>query len=756
MIDILAEPSCNDIAWSWILTLFGTDGSSCAGQIVNAQNVNSPFADAFAVLTASLAFLGSMFLSYHVVAGIVQSAYSGKVLGERWHQIWAPLRVVFGFGLMIPIGSGFSSIHYVLRDGIATASINMANATIMAYLAGATNQAVSGTSAKIVAMNGSNYANAFFDKLVCAGVIQEDKSAFFSSLAYKAAMPDNANEGTYVDKDNNSTHGYKWNFGECGTLTLLDITTDKIDKGYFNSGSNDGVFSSANAENYLSEFNGKRYQATEKLYQSIKTAFPYSKLGAEIDQHYDSVDGSTSAMIKQMREDGVVAGGVQANMNAAANQWNTDVSTSVTNMFGKMVTDTKAGSDKMLPTYGFMVAGSYERSLSALSGFTSSIANQDIASSGTDFDKKTSERVAFAKSVVSSSNIVDNQGNGATSTGDDGSDAVTKVMRSIFPNIIDMKTQKISSDPVGDMILFGNNLLAIASYAIIALGLVKAVAAGASGSWIGKIADFATGGIVGAAISSLVDYLSTWVSWMLMIMVAVGLLHSFVLPMLPMIMIFTMGVSWLIMFLEASIAGVLWAFVFIRMDGNEFFDHKQSPGVGLLFNLFLRPTLGMLAFTGGIVLLPALLNALNMIWLTTFYLQSGNHGWGMVAMWQWLASIVMFAWMQWNLTLRITSLIPTITDRVGAWMGINASGYQDGSETERHTGAMIAAGQAMGRAPIRGGGSTGARPSGGGGGGNPQPNKAQLAETAAEVGAGAATAGPVGAATALASKASKK
>jgi conjugal transfer/type IV secretion protein DotA/TraY len=218
-----------------------------------------------------------------------------------------------------------------------------------------------------------------------------------------------------------------------------------------------------------------------------------------------------------------------------------------------------------------------------------------------------------------------------------------------------------------------------------------------------------------------------------MIMIIVGLMHSFVLPLLPMIMVFTMGVQWLIMFLEGSIAAVLWAFVFIRMDGTEFFDQKQSPGAGLLFNLLLRPGLGMLAFCGMLLLLPALLNTLNQVWAGAFYVSTGEHlsddtlvgtvrnGLGFVWLWQWLASMVMFCWMQWTMTLRITGLIPSIADRVGHWMGISSTaGYGDSAETNANVGALIAGAQALHRMPIMGGGQQGKGQ--GGPGGMPKPN----------------------------------
>ncbi|MBY3151219.1 DotA/TraY family protein [Rhizobium laguerreae] len=717
MIDLLADPKCTDIAWSWILVLFGTEGTSCT--IVGAANTNSPYANAFAVLTSALAFLGSLFMAFHVVVGIVSSAKDGKVLGERWHQIWAPLRIVFGFGLLIPVGGGFSSIHYILRDAVGVAAVQLGNGVINTYVATAFKDAAAST-ARVATLAGKDYADKFFEKEVCAGVISTATSSMFTIFPYEAASPAKGEPVSFADKltSAGSATGFTWNYGDCGVLSLKDMTVDKIDNGFFStSDENNGILSADMAGRLLETFNKERYAATEKLFNSIKGlagtndgTTGYQKLGKAIDVNLDSVESSSAAMIRKFRTDGTVPVGIQDKLDAAAAQWDKDVSDAASKIFQSMTDGARSGALNHLPDYGFMVAGGYERSLSALSGMISGISNTTMGGTVPDFDEDTSKKVNFAKSVMVSSRAVDNPGDGSSSA-DGNSDAATGILASIIPsNLYNMYNAKVSADPVGDMIMFGNNLLALATYSLLALGAVKVGAAVAGGNFLAS----ASG--LGAGLGVLVDYLSNWISWLITIMILVGLMHSFVLPMLPMIMIFTMGVSWLIMFLEGAVAGVLWAFVFIRMDGQEFFDQKQSPGVGLLFNLLLRPALGMLAFCGMLVLLPALLNALNQVWLTAFSLQSGNHGLSVVALWQWVAQLVMFCWMQWTLTLRITGLIPTIADRVGHWMGISStSGYGDSQETTAHVGAMIAASQALGRAPIGGGG--GGRPRGGGGGG---------------------------------------
>lgn len=704
MIDLLSDPSCEDIAWGWILVLFGNEGTSCSGPILGATpaSVNTPYASAFAVLTAVLTLLGGLFMAYHTVAGIVSSAYTGKVLGERWHQIWAPLRIVLGFGLLIPVGGGFSSIHYILRDVVGVAAVQLANGVINTYVTAAFKDADSKMVVpKVSTMAGQDFANKFFEKELCAGVVSQMSSGMFTFWKYMAISPSKPSHNVVDDLADGDPNAIlkgqgssRWNYQDCGSLVLVDASGRP----------NDGIFSQPVAQTALQAFDIKRAAATATLANEIKGLMGekdgesnYNRLGQFIDNYGDSIDSSDASIIRALRTEKIIAPGIQDKLDAAGNRWNQAVSEAASEVFKTLSKQAREGLKNDIPNYGFMVAGAYERSLSAVSGSISGIANTVFSSTTPDLDPTTLKKLQFAKDVSSSSKAVDNKGDGTqTPNADDKSDPVAGILATIMPkNLTNMFNGSVSADPVGDMIMFGNNLLTMATWSIIAVAMLKGVAVGTGQS----IAGLFGGGI----IQGVVEYVAQWFSWLLMIMIIVGLMHSFVLPMLPMIMIFTMGVTWLVMFLEGAVAGVLWAFVFIRMDGQEFFDQKQSPGVSLLFNLLLRPALGMLAFCGMLLLLPALLNALNIVWKTAFSLQTGNHGVvSLVFIWQWVAQLVMFCWMQWTLTLRITGLIPTIADRVGHWMGINSTaGYGDQQETTANVGAMIAAGQALSKAPIQ-------------------------------------------------------
>lgn len=684
MLDLLATSPdmCKDIAWGWILTLFGTEGTGCTN-ILGAADVNTPYANAFSVLTTSLSFLGSLFLAYHVVVGIVSTAYTGKVLGERWHQIYAPLRVVLGFGLLVPMPGGFSAVHYILRDVVGLIAVNLGNAVIGTYIQTAFDPQKDYVQSQVQTLSGIDVATKFFDAELCTGVVATLPSQGYLWWKMEGESPE---EGQPTGDD-----GYTWDYGSCGNVNLPLVKTN----------ASEGVFSLHEVKTLIDDFNKNRYEATEELRKEVKALTDYKALGNYINKHSDSIETSSEAVVAALRDKEIVSPAIQQNLEAAANKWNAAVGEAATHIFAEASKGGRAGAISSIDEYGFMAAGAYERSLSATSSVVSGMANGSVSSSDPNVDESTAAKIAFARNVIATNKAVDNKNNSDASPSS-SSGVIKKLLTAIFPeNLAHMGAGTQSADPVGDMIMFGNTLLTAAGYAILTLvaiksaGFIGSVVAGAMAG--GGIPGAVAGGAFGIVAGEVVAAIAPWVVPVIIMMVLIGLMHSFVLPMIPMIMVFIMGVSWLLMFLEGAIAAVLWAFVFIRMDGNELMDSKQAPGVSLLFNLLLRPALGMLAFAGMILLLPALLNALNQIWGMAFRLQTGEHSWlSLVWAYQWLAQAVLFCWMQWTITLRLASLIPQIADRVGHWMGMGqSSGYSDSLETGAAVAGLVAATRAV-------------------------------------------------------------
>lgn len=687
MNDLLGTIGGQDIAFTWIKTLF-------------ADDPGKPLSAAFAIFSSTLAMLGSLFMGWHVLTGIVSSAYSGKVLGDRWHQIWAPLRVVLGFGLLVPVGGGFSSVHYLLKDVVGVAAVNLGNAPIVAYIDAATDRK---NNANLSATYGVTLADEFAKKEICYAVVSylNQQTVGRGRLTTpRLSLPDPAGENASYF----STDTHLWDYGACGSIAISKVkaTDFSANSSYFQTASDTSVINEIqsaiagdNTPALLSNFDQSRLDATKALLVSIRSdpalsQSNLSKLAAFLGENgawnSENNAGKDGTLVSGLVDKGLLPNSAAfiGRMKGYSDNWNKSVSDAAQNIF-KVAADNNAKQLKnMILSYGFMVAGSYERSLSAISGMAVNLA----ASSATLEPIKLSE--IYKGKVVKAVELFDGLNSFASaeasaaemSKPSDDTDWGSWLVRKIFPaSLANMQLGTQSADPVGDMMTLGHTLLNTASLGILAVIAAASLAAAPSTISQAPLAGFNTA--------------MTYITPIIFTMVLVGFLYAFVLPMLPMIMVFTMGLSWLILFLEASIAGVLWSFAFIRMDGQEFFDKNQAPGVTLIFNLLLRPALGMLAYCGLLLLQPLLLNSLAVIWKGSFHAQTGNISVaGFVWIWQFVAQLLIFSYLQWHLNIRLAGLIPSIPDRVGHWMGMQMHGYNDAHET----GNLVAVG--VGVAPM--------------------------------------------------------
>lgn len=679
-----------DIAYSWLKVLF-PEGSG------------TPYASAMSVFSSTLTFFGGLFLAWHVLQGIVLSAYTGKVLGERFHQIWAPLRVVLGFGMLVPIAGGFSSIHILLRDVVGVAAIQMGNAPIKAYINSVVTAADDTEQAKknniaVSSIKGRYIYDEFLDREICNAIQDQMTGAVWKAFGLTGNLklaPIRGEEANTVFGVTYSAGSYTWDYGGCGKITFV---YPKIDQKGILAGSGPSV----------SAFATERRNATAEMVQSIRSTINREKLGKYFATH-DVVNMESQEILTQLRTEGIVPAGLADAKDKAFTKWDATVSASASKVY-KFVMDSNGKTlTKRIDDFGFMAAGSFERALSKASSLSVALANASPQTTAPDLSEEFVTVYSAAKAAVLGGPKIkgESDGNGSMKGLNKSDEPLDSILSAIAPSIASMKAGHKSStgDPIGDMIAFGHNLLTTWEAGGLAILAIREVAIGLNAAADGQIftpQNFVSLGLsaggakaASAILLDTIDVVQSWLSPIMMTILIVGILHAFVLPMMPMLMVFVMGVSWLILFLEASIAGLLWAFAFIRMDGNDFFDKNQSPGATLVFNLFLRPAIGMLAFVGGLLLLPVLMDSLSLLWDDSFSNQTSGGGFlGLTTLIQWVVGIVMYTWMQWHLTLRLFGLIPTIADRVGHWMGFGAShGYNDGQETSAAIGAAVAAGQ---------------------------------------------------------------
>lgn len=90
---------------------------------------NPIFPLAIGIFNVICLVVGGMLFFYNVVAGVVQTAHEGEVLGRRWSSLWAPVRVLIAVAMLTPLPgySGYNTIQvlvaYMVEGSTRAASV---------------------------------------------------------------------------------------------------------------------------------------------------------------------------------------------------------------------------------------------------------------------------------------------------------------------------------------------------------------------------------------------------------------------------------------------------------------------------------------------------------------------------------------------------------------------------------------------------------------------------------------------------------
>lgn len=104
-----------DLAQNWIdylfkgqpLTDFYDDGSGTFQRTLGSFNgVQCALISGLGFYSHAMLMFAGFILFYHLAAMVVSTAHDGVVMGRKANQVWAPIRLVFAIGLLVPVNSG--------------------------------------------------------------------------------------------------------------------------------------------------------------------------------------------------------------------------------------------------------------------------------------------------------------------------------------------------------------------------------------------------------------------------------------------------------------------------------------------------------------------------------------------------------------------------------------------------------------------------------------------------------------------------
>lgn len=268
-------------------------------------------------------------------------------------------------------------------------------------------------------------------------------------------------------------------------------------------------------------------------------------------------------------------------------------------------------------------------------------------------------------------------------------DKVSNAVGEVLSYFIDMATG-IKNDGGGNklqaMIEFGHNLITI--YFIIQTGLFLGKVLSWGGKVAGKTASLAgpEGKAAGVLMEAVGDGLGKFASYLMTIMnilLLVGVMHAYVLPMIPYIYFEGFVLSEMILIVTSMIAAPLWMMMHIRLDGgDDFVGNHQASGYSILINLFLRAPLGILAYVMSFMIFNAMVVFMSMTFYPAIQGGQGHGGPGIIGM---IVNLILMTFLHWQIALRCFNLVNTVPNSISQWMGL----HQQMSDHE--SGSLLAA-----------------------------------------------------------------
>ena len=723
--------AAGDLSLQWMQHLFPSLWTSVTG-VTYAQDA---VAQLMGTLNVLLTGVAAAMLTWHTLVGIISTAHEGKVLGQRWHQIWAPIRVVMSFTAVIPI-KGFC-LAQLLVVQVFLAGFALANVEWNLYvdlstgLSGATAITVPPDSlaqmpafeaiiAGETCIQAAQYANATNAGLATLSSL--NSQSWFSSGRVKYAQPPTT--GTVTAVGGNSV--YTWDYGTvCGRVTWLVLNAGAASPPPPPPAAASAPMLSVpsiaadNANATLAQHNFD--QARVDAFGVFVAAVRNSNIGQQAVQMFSP--GQTPGPAPDL------VALVAQSMNAFATYKSAVLGASGTLSASLNATSRQAFKDRAT-TLGWASAGAIEplivrANAAVIQRVAQSPAIDDVNPPSINANKDMYNVLSRSLSAIGSA--ITTQSAIAPGTGinydinmtqsasanparafaifmDNASHWFTTVTLNLF--------QLNPADPVGSIQDLGQGLtIGITTVWITPWGALNALAGAVKGAatgvdnipvvgWLAGTVGLAAADALSQVLTAFAGLWTTTATWLL----AIGAGFAIVIPMMQYIMWLFAIIGMITYVVEAVVGAAFWAFAHVRMDGAELIDAPQRHGYALCFNALFRPALLVLGLIMGNIALSVMAAFVN----ATFVI-AADSSISFVDPISWIVLLGTLLFIHYQLAVRSYTLITALPDRVARWSGASGEGLgEEGNFHGAHTN-IIAGVQNMGNR-IPGKGRKGADP----------------------------------------------
>jgi hypothetical protein len=156
-------------------------------------------------------------------------------------------------------------------------------------------------------------------------------------------------------------------------------------------------------------------------------------------------------------------------------------------------------------------------------------------------------------------------------------------------------------------------------------------------------------------------------------MFAIGVILSYVLPMMPFFLWFGATLGWIVMCIEAILAAPMWAVMHVTASGDEMVG-SGSQGYKLVLSLILRPVLMIFGLVASFVIIQVVGDILTEVFFGVFAIGQSDGNIILKVIGYLIVAPLMYAWTMFVLIQKAFSMIHVIPEELLKWFGGAASG----------------------------------------------------------------------------------
>ena len=625
---------------------------------------NTAIGAAMTVFLSMLEAYGSFVMCSHVVIGMISTAHEGKVLGSRWHQVWAPIRVVTGVGSLVPVAGGFCMAQLLLIQG-AVLSSDAASAIWTKYVE---TVALGGTTSNTAVqpiglpspLGGIELLHQVLKLEVCQKIyatnVQYENNGF---LAWLPGMPQGSMVPTLPPAAGTSMgQSVLWQYGtQCGAIEIRATDTSKTVRSA-------QIFSPTPG---MIQFMSDQQASIGKVIEGLRDSNIPNQIA--LSQQPGSGQTFPEHLIAPLKG---IAQQYEAEMLAASQRFLVDYDKSLRS---KMVTAST--------TDGWMAAGAYFPAVSQMSQQMGSLAGSKPEFTQPDvadhiWNSSLTRQIAKTLELTEArwqadSKIVTMTGAELAQFADERSNFITGQLSKILNPITEYLIHSSDGDMTRELesrIEFGQRLLVTAEV----LAAARLAVAWAAGNGAGQL----------SGAWAVYQQTTTLSDLVLVSLLVSGGINAYLLPMQPQTSLIFGIVGWLAFLAESLVGIALLAVLMVKMDGQEFIDSAQRPGMMMILNVGLRAPLiifGMIF--GAYTLLPMSLYIVD--WLFPMGWVSVQGG-GLQFIVGVLVSIYVKTLLNYQCVIRCCCLSYELPNRCISWLGQSETGRSEGSNVKEMGG----------------------------------------------------------------------